>query len=460
MREVSVASLREEILRIRGAVTQARVFHPSGALLHGPGSPLTSAELQAFQQAGIQTVWFADQGESEAEALRTLTTQVVDVRDLAIGDVLADTIIGPDGDDLIGPGTFVDAPILEGPVRKASGSVTIRRRGIKPGGPEQVLVYQSLLPKYAPHPPRPDSGATFAVTVQPRPLKPVLAPRATVLVTLEDGFQRALMMNMIAVEGHDVGDRRWADVSQAEFQRLRFDAIILDLADAPSALALLRKSEAFKSVAVLVTAPEGRRSEVFKAISSGANASIPMPVRREVLIERLHGAIQAFGRAPKLKPAVLQDRRGQAREGAHMLCQLQDKFLSSPLPVKEATLLDVTDSGFRIEYRRPVWPVPHAYLPHGVHPQHFFFNYAKDNPLGRDVNVTFPPTFGRTLEGHAKFVHLSFAGDFEVAGLVLQRMKSSVREHMTAVRGGSTAIRPPSTAVKPPPSTTTFRRPF
>ena len=143
-----------------------------------------------------------------------------------------------------------------------------------------------------------------------------------------------------------------------------------------------------------------------------------------------------------------------------MLCTLQDKFLSTPLPVKEATLLDVSDAGFRIEYRRPAWPVQHAYLSAGVHPQHFFFNYAKDNPLGRDVTVTFPPTPGRTLEGHAKFVHLSSSGDCEIAGLLLQRMKSSVREHMTAVRGGPVTLRPPSTTIKPPPPSTTFRRPF
>lgn len=461
MREVSIAALREEVVRIRGAVALTRVYHFSGVKLHASGSPLTTAELHAMQQSGFQSVFFADQGEGEAEALRLLTTQVVEVRDLALGDVLADTILGPDGEDLCGPGTFVDARVLEGPARRGSGSVTIKKRGMK-GGTEQAAGYAALLPKYPAHPPRPESGTTFAVSPERRPVKAILAPRATVLVTLNDDFQRALAMNMIAVEGHEVLERRWADVSQAEFQRLRFDAILLDLAEAPSALPLLRKSDVFRSVAVLVTAPEGRKSEVFKAISAGANGSIPLPLRREVLIDRLHGTIQAFGRQPKLKPAVLQDRRVQPREGGHMLCTLQDKFLSSPLPVKEATLLDVSDQGLKIEYRRPAWPVSHAYLAHGVHPQHFFFNYAKDNPLGRDVTVTFPPTLGRALEGHAKFVHLSYAGDFEVAGLLLQRMKSSVREHMTAVRGGPVTLRPSTTVrpAPPPPPSTTFRRPF
>jgi hypothetical protein len=123
--------------------------------------------------------------------------------------------------------------------------------------------------------------------------------------------------------------------------------------------------------------------------------------------------------------------------------------------VKEATLLDVSDAGLRVEYRRPPGQPAHAYLAHGVHPQHFFFNYAKDNPLGRDLTVTFPAAGGRTLEGHAKFVHVSCTGEFEVSGLVLQRMKSSVREHMTAVRGGPVMLKPLSTTlpVPPPPST-------
>lgn len=455
MREVSVSALRETIVGLRGAVTLVRVYHFSGTKLHNPGSPLTVQEMKAMEQAGIQSVFFSDEGEGELEAQRTLSTQIVDVRDLAIGDVLVDNIFGLDGEVLCPPGTFIDAPILEGELRDLSGAVTIRKRGMR-GGPEQAKGYLGLVPRYPPHPPRPDTG-TWAVDPTPRPVRPILAPRAKVLVTLGDSFQRALLMNLFAVEGHEVVDRRWVDVSQAEFQRIMFDVIVLDLADAPAALQILRKSDVFRQVAVLVTAPEGRRSEVFKAIMNGANGSLPMPFKREVVLERLHSTVQVFGRRVKLKPAVIKDRRTSPREGGHMLCSLQDKFLSSPLPVKEATLLDVTDNGLRIEYRRPPWPVAHATLAHGVHPQHFFFNYAKDNPLGRDLTVGFPQTLGRSLEGHAKFVHLSTAGDFEVAGLVLQRMKSSVRDHMTAVRGGTAKASPPTQKL-PGPSTT--RRAF
>jgi DNA-binding response OmpR family regulator len=458
MREVSLAALRDEIQGLRGAVSLVRIHHFSGAKLLNAGCPVTSQEIQALQQSSIASVFFADGGEGELEAQRTLSTQIVDLSDLAIGDVLVDNIFGLDGEILCPPGTFVDAPILEGEIKDLSGPVTIRKRGMK-GGPEQANSFLALAPKYPPHPARPDTGLTLASDPAPKPLRPILAPRARVLVTLADSFQRSLLMNVFAAEGHEVIDRRWADVSQAEFQRSKFDVVVLDLADAPGAVPLLRKSDVFRQVSVLVTAPEGRRSEVYKALTQGANGSLPMPFKRDVALERLHSTVQAFGRRVKLKPAVVQERRQSPREGGHMLCTLQDKFLSTPLPVKEATLLDVTDSGLRIEYRRPPGPVTHAYLAHGVHPQHFFFNYAKDNPLGRDVTVSFPQAGGRNLEGHAKFVHLSFMGDFEVAGLALQRMKSSVREHMTAVRGGTARLKP-STQIGPLPGGSTTRRSF
>jgi DNA-binding NarL/FixJ family response regulator len=438
-------------------VTLTRVFHSSGARLHGSGTPLTMAEIKAMDQAGIKSVHFADLAEADLVAQRLLSTETVDLRDLAMGDVLADNIFDDDGSVLCPPGTHIDAVILEGKVRDMSGPITIRKRGIQ-GGPEQIKGYLSLLPRYPPHPPRPDTNVTFVEPAM-KAVKHLVAARSKILVTVSDSFQRALMLNICAVEGHEIIDRRWADVSQAEFQSTPFDAIVLDLADASSAMQVLRRSEVFRSVAVLVTSPEGRKSEVFKAITNGANGSIPLPVKRDVMLDRIHGTIQSFGRATKLKPAVLQDRRKQPRDGAHMLCSLADKFLSSSLPVKEATLVDVSDAGLKIEYRRPVWPFPHAYLAHGVHPQHFFFAYAKDNPLGRDVTVTFPQAAGRTLEGHAKFVHISVNGDYETAGLVLQRMQSSVREHMTTARGGAKyGDRPvPTVTVKPQ---STIRRPF
>jgi hypothetical protein len=451
MREVGIESFREEVYRLRGAVALMPIYHFSGTKLHDAGSPINPTDPQLMQRLGMQAVYFPDQGEGDLEAQRSLSTQTIDLRDLAIGDVLADNIFDDAGEVMCPPGTFIDAPLLEGNLRGQTGPITIKKRGMK-GAPEQAATYLQMLPPSATRPRRPDPGGE-PIT---RATRPLLAPRARILVTLEDGFQRALMLNICASEGHETMDRRWIDVTVGDFARTKVDAIILELSDAPAALALIRKSDVFRSVAVLVTAPEGRRNEVFKALSAGANGSIPMPVKRDVLLDRIHHTIQAMGRPLMIKPGVIKERRTVAREGGHMLCTLQDKFLSSPLAVKEATLIDVSDQGLKIEYRRPAW-APHVYLAHGVHPQHYFFNYARDNPLGRDVNVTFPSAGGRTLDGHAKFVHISTAGDFEIAGLQLQRMKSSVREHMTAVRGGSSILRPTAPINVPRPPSTTRR---
>ena len=49
MREISVASLREEVFRVHGAVALTRVYHFSGVKLHDAGSPLTAAEVRALE---------------------------------------------------------------------------------------------------------------------------------------------------------------------------------------------------------------------------------------------------------------------------------------------------------------------------------------------------------------------------------------------------------------------------
>jgi hypothetical protein len=444
MREVTTEFLRTEVTRLRALVTQSRVFHGSGTKLHNPGTPITPAEIRAMQEAAVKSVFLLEPGETEQSAQKLLTTESVEALSLAMGDVLAEDVRGAPGELLFKSGTIVDGAILDRGILAGLGRVSIRRRVLR-GGAEQAASYLGLIPPAAPRTPRPDSRLTRAAGVAPGTIKPLLAPRARILVTVNDDFQRSLILNTYASDGHEVFDRRWADVSHGELQSMKLDALLIDLADAPGALQILRKTDLCKSLAILVAGLESRRPEIFKAISGGANGSVLVPPKRDALLEKLRGTIEAFGRRVNLKPALQGERRAGPREGGHLLCTLQDKFLKNPLPVQEATVLDVGEGGLRIEYSRREWPHPHAYMAHAVHPQHVFFNYAKDNPLGRDLTVSLPPAKGRTLEGNAKFVHISSNGDFETAGLVFQRMKSSVRDHMTAVRGGTVT---PSTARK------------
>jgi hypothetical protein len=444
MREVSADFLRDEVTRLRALVTQSRVLHGSGIKLHDPGASLTPAEIRAMQEAGVKSVFLLEPGETEPSAQKQLTTEAVEPLRLAVGDVLAEDVRGPEGELVLKSGTPVDGAILRLGILTGLGPVRIRRRVLR-GGAEQAASYLALVPPAAPRTPRPDSRLTRASGAATSTIKPLLAPRARILVTVNDDFQRSLILNTYASDGHEVFDRRWADVSQGELQSMKPDVLLIDLAEAPGALATLRKTDLWKSLAILVAGPESRRPEIFKAISGGANGSVLIPPKREALLEKLRGTIEAFGRRVNLRPALQGERRTGPREGGHLLCTMQDKFLRNPLPVSEATVLDVAEGGLRIEYARREGPHAHAYMAHAVHPQHVFFNYAKDNPLGRDLTVSLPPAKGRTLEGNAKFVHVSANGEFETAGLVFQRMKSSVRDHMTAVRGGTVT---PSTARK------------
>src|SRR5204863_5491480 len=48
MREVTVETLRGEVIRLGAVVTQTRVLHVTGARLHAPGSVLGSAEIRTL----------------------------------------------------------------------------------------------------------------------------------------------------------------------------------------------------------------------------------------------------------------------------------------------------------------------------------------------------------------------------------------------------------------------------
>jgi hypothetical protein len=451
MREVTLETLRQEILRLGAVVTQTRLLHVSGARLYMPGSVLGSAEIRTMQEAGVRTLYLLEAGESEQGAQKELSTESVEAFGLTVGDVLVEDVKDHAGRVVLKAGTIIDAVLLQGGIPGGTGALKIRRRGLR-NAEEQAKDYLNRVPPQPPRVPRPDSRVTRAVEGAAGPIKALLAPRARVLVSVADNFQRAYILNSFAAEGHETFDKRWGDVSPGDLHQMKLDALVIDLAAAPTAIPVLRKTDLLRTLGVLVAGSEDRKVETFKALSAGANGSLPLPPRRDVLLERLRGTMQSLGKRVAVKPAVIRDRRTQPREGGHFVCQIHDPFLKNPLPFREVTALDIGEGGMRIEYARPPWPQPHAYLAHGVHPQHFSFNYAKDNPLGRDLTVTLPPAAGRDLQISAKFVHVSVNADYEIAGLVFHRVKGSVREHLSTVRGqaGSTTAR----ATPRPPSTT------
>jgi CheY-like chemotaxis protein len=281
---------------------------------------------------------------------------------------------------------------------------------------------------------RPDTRLTQMIAATGNKVRALLVPRAKVLVAVPDDFFRSLLANTIATAGHEVVEHRTPQDAASVARSTRPDIVVLDLPDAALAGAELRKSDEFRNVALIVCAEEGRQADVHKALLGGANDSVPKPPRREAILEKVRGCMASLGRSVRLKPAVQVDRRRAAREGGHFVCGLQDTFLSKPLPVPSATVLDIGEGGLRIEYALPSWSVLHAYTSHGVHPRHFFYNYAKSNPLGRELTVTLPASGGTPLEAFAKFVHVELSGGSEVAGVAFQKVSGSLETHLSTVR--------------------------
>src|SRR5579862_1046082 len=230
MREVTVETLRSEIIRLGALLTQTRVLHLTGAPLHGPGSILGTAEIRSLQETGIKSVYLLEAGETEEGAQKNLSTEAVEAWSLAVGDVLVEDLRDHTGRVALRAGTIIDPVMLQGGVPGGTGLIKIRRRGLR-GGDEQVKEYLSRLPPATARVPRPDSRATRVSEAAAGPLKILLAPRARVLATVADNFQRAFILNSYAAEGHEVFDRRWADVSPGDLHQMKLDAIVIDLAE-------------------------------------------------------------------------------------------------------------------------------------------------------------------------------------------------------------------------------------
>ncbi len=443
MREVSVSFLRDELIRLGAIVVQTRLFHPCGYKLHSPGDVLTVVRTKLMAELGMEKLWLLEPGEGEQATQRALSTEMIALMDLQRQDVIAEDLRGADGSIAVAAGSVLDEAHFKAAFRSGAAQVTIRRRGID----AQLTLareYTGSLPPGPPRPPRPDTRVTQLTTrVLPAPVRMLLVPRARVLVALKDEFPRALVSNALAAEGHEVSEQTVPREAALAARSTRPDVAVIDLADAPLFLGMVRTPDGPALTAVIVAGDETRREEVYKALQMGANDTLSLPPRPPVLLEKLRGCLQAMGKHVNVKPYVQAERRSGAREPGNFACGIRDKFLSKPLPVSSATVLDVSEGGLRIEYSRPSYPGFDSWMGHGVHPRHYFYNYSKQSPLGRDFTVSLPaPGGGAPLEAMARFVHIEAAKEFETAGLVFQRVRGSVRDHLTLIRGKATVIRP------------------
>jgi hypothetical protein len=148
---------------------------------------------------------------------------------------------------------------------------------------------------------------------------------------------------------------------------------------------------------------------------------MPRPPNRDVLNEKIQGCQGLLGRRVHLPPSLRNERRGSPRVERKGGVGLKDSALPKPLPVPRADLINASDGGLRIDYNRPAWPCSWAYTGHGVHPDHFWYTYSVENPLGRDLIINYPGPRNEALEKTARVIHVEpkddVKDDLEVLGL-------------------------------------------
>ena len=97
-------------------------------------------------------------------------------------------------------------------------------------------------------------------------------------------------------------------------------------------------------------------------------------------------------------------------------------------------LIEFSDGGLRLEYGLLEPPDPGSYRPHGVHPNHSLYAYAKDNRMGRDVLVSLTGTNVPAFESLARFAHITLQPGAERVGVVFKKAQPGAAERVTTIQ--------------------------
>jgi len=420
MREVMVEFLGAEAVRLGAILVQKPVYHPSGVRLHSPGDSVAPDGAALMRKLGMKSLYILEPGETEFKALSALDVEKVEARALVAGDVLAGDLRGPDGAVIASSGGILDAALLKKAAGAGARPVAIRRRGGE-AAQKQARDYLALRPPAPPKGVRTDERVTEFIRTALIQVRSLLVPFARIAVGVGDDFSRAVALNTLAGAGYEVKEWQASEPALEELRSWRPHLLVIDLEAALGLCLPLRQLAELRDTAVLVCAEDGRKAEVTSVLLDGANDSVHRPPPPDMLLYKARVCMQAMGRAVNLRPAILMERRKGPRNPAKSPCALADPSLPKPMAVTSATVVDFHEGGVRIEYAPPDWPCRHAYLPHGVHPRHFLFDYAKTNPEGRALAVAFAPPRAAKQERAARVVHVELSGNSEVAGLAFLR---------------------------------------
>jgi len=418
MKKVSSDFIRKEVTRFGAVVAQTNVYHPCGLKLHSAGDVLGLAHAKALRESLVEELALADFREDPRKALGI---QTVPRHQVVAGDVLGDDLRSHRDEILLPAGTTMTADNLGRLQDVSMLAIPIRHRQMSMLA-ERAKLYLSHCPAPEGAAKEPGTRVTRMMTPSAAGVRYLLIPQAKVLVAIDDDLLRIFLVNALHSEGHLVADRKSRTEYVQAIQAERPHVIILDLDGSEHVLPEMRELSDTRIRTILVCAAEGRSGPIHNALLAGANDWMPRPPSRDVLNEKIQGCQGLLGRRIQLPPSLRNERRASPRVERKGGVGLKDSLPLKPLPVPRADLIDVSNGGLRIDYNRPAWPCSWAYTGHGVHPDHFWYTYAFENPLGRDLTVNFPGPRNEALERSVRVMHVEPKNDehedLEVLGLM------------------------------------------
>lgn len=416
MKEITADFIRQEINRLGGIVVETALYHASGVKLHTAGDFLTLTQAKQMHEAAVTKLFLLDVGEDEWVVRKKLGVVTLIPSRVEVGDQLVEDLRTPSGQILLAAGTVVDDAALERLRSAPVLAVPVRHRNIA-ALEKQAQDYLALNPATTAPVKESMTRIGRAPTAESAAIRYLLLPRAKILVAMSDDLLRTLILNALRSEGHEVIDGQPASDVLRFAEKERPHLILLGLEESIRLLPVLREDGGLRQTGIIVCGDLEQTALLNKALLGGANDSLPKPPSRSALNDRITGYQAMLGRKVGVPPTVRRERRRFPRQAAKGTVTFKDPQREKPLPIINAELMDIGDGGLRVDYNLPNWPVSWAYSVHGVHPKHFWYEYALNNPAGRALRVQIPNPRGGSVEKIVRVAHVMPADDLEILGL-------------------------------------------
>lgn len=427
MREISGEFLHGEITRLGSMVAQTWIYHPSGVLLHSPGDVLTVEHAAQFAPAVLDRVFLLEASEDRKAAAASLGVVSSPLSGVTADDALGEEISA--GRNRWKAGTALEPAVVEAMTKERIASVAVCRKA-EPAALKWARTYLEAIPAAPAKMIRPDPIAT-ALTTSAWSL---LTPRAKVMAVFPDDMARLRIVNALVAAGHEVVEvKNWAEALTAA-QTQRPDSVLVPPEGAVQVCQDLRGGKTLRTIVICVAGDPAKLAGVApKAIEAGANDVLPLPVTPGQLADRVRSWMRLRNRIVGLAPSIVKERRRSERSNATMTIRLSDPATSRALPVTSATLLEFSDGGLKLEYGLLEPPDPGHYRPHTVHPAHPLWQYAKDNPMGRDFVVHLTGKNVPAFESHARFAHTTLVTGSERVGVAFVKKQDGAAARVTTI---------------------------